>query len=201
MVTIPAQHREALRSIAQMDSKLCDQLVDAIRAARVSESGLRAAVNSVALDPVAFDALMSSAVFRSSHGLSPVAAAEQFAEVLGLGDAATQLAKVLAEPNLVLVAKALDLQSTYERVLHVSRIMTDLRPVFSDDDTVPLAGTIAHQLQVITFEQSGIHDFFIAMDDADLKVLRDQVDRALQKSENLREAVSGTSLAVVKEDE
>jgi hypothetical protein len=159
---------------------------------------LRDAVTSHLDTENAFEALMSAAIFKGSHGFTPSEAALEVIDVLGIESPPETLATVLASPNLSLVSKAVDLETTYEHVLHMARVLTDVRPLFDDSEDTELVGSIiVHTLQMTSFGTMGTQDLFVAMDDRDLVALRKQIDRAISKSKRLRQTLDDGKLAVV----
>ena len=84
-----------------------------------------------------------------------------------------------------LTAKTINVMSDQERVFIKSRVLTDFRPVFSEDAESIDAGVIVHTL-TIHFAQDNDHkDFYVAMDTADIQKLRDVLDRADKKAKLL----------------
>lgn len=208
-LTIPTRHRDSIKMLASLGEDQKARLVKEVDAAALTESALRRAVASVLDDSDVFDALMSASLFRSSHGLSAARAAAEILSSLDLNDegpaSAETLSSVLAASALVTVAKAMDLGSTYERLMHNSRIITDVRPVFGDSENPDLRGSvIVHNLEVSVFTSSGVQELFVAMDTEDLDKLGLQVERARQKARALRETLAdgrATVLDVLEGDE
>ena len=93
--------------------------------------------------------------------------------------------------NLKLTFKAINLLLENERVYKNCRILTDIRLVFNDDlKNVNRYAVMQHQLK-IDFEENGDnYSFFFSLDNKDLKKLRDQLDRALDKGKIIVEDYS-----------
>ncbi len=199
-LSIPTRHRAAIQELVSLPSKSRDELLDRLAGGAPSQADLRAAVDAVTGDKRLFDALMSAAIFRASHGLSAARAATEILTSLSLEEGFDTLAALLQSPQLVLVSKAVDLAGTYAQVLHTSRIVTDVRPIFNDSPDIGLVGSvIVHTLQVSSFTASGFEELFVAMDTEDLTQLRGQIDRAITKAELVRRELQRGSMAALKD--
>lgn len=198
-LTVPSRHREALTALASLSGAELDVLLKRLEAAQPTEESLQDAVATVDV-PLAFEALMAAAMFRSSHGLGVASAAEDIVGSLGIEESSSSLERILSDERLISAAKVLDLRSTYERVVHVSRVVTDVRPLFDDSANPEVLGsTIVHTLELTTFGTKGLEDWFAAVDEDDLQSLKTQIERALAKSGKLRQALSATPVRVVGE--
>jgi len=97
-----------------------------------------------------------------------------------------RLGKVLSVESLVSLGKAINLQRAGERIYCDSRIISDIRPVFGKDIEVePVGAVVIHTLKVGYHEGDKHKEFFIILDDEDLVSLREDVDRAISKSNAL----------------
>ena len=113
---------------------------------------------------------------------------------------AQRVVEVLDCPNVRLAGKALELGSIRERVFGFAEIHTDLRPVFGEHsgDLLAEGGVLAHVLRLHHISSEGSHeDFYVALDDEDLEILRDVIDRAEKKSETLRRQLHEAGLRLV----
>lgn len=199
-LSVPERYREPLRQIANLTQENVDQLLKALDKAGTSREAQEAAFTELLDDSSAYDAVLSAAVLRSSHGMRARVAALEIADRLGDDVPADMLARVLEAPNVVLAAKVLDLSGTGSRVLHTSRIVTDVRPLFDDaSEPSALGGLVVHTLIATTFSASGPEDIFITLDDEDLDILRDQLERALLKGKHVRDVLKGSTLRIVEE--
>jgi hypothetical protein len=96
------------------------------------------------------------------------------------------------------LARARDLLYTYPTLLRFSRILTDIRPVFSSaGEPQTLASVIAHTLVLETWEggTNREHHLFVSLDSSDLRRLQQIVQRAIAKDDALRRQLEGTKLA------
>lgn len=98
-----------------------------------------------------------------------------------------RLKRLLNIASVEVTAKAHDIQMSYERVFAKAQILTDIRPVFRQDDTEkPGAAMIVNSLCIQYGRSEKRKEFFVAMDYSDLKQLKKQVERAIEKSDGLR---------------
>jgi uncharacterized protein with PIN domain len=98
----------------------------------------------------------------------------------------TQLRSLLEVPLLALQAKANDLATEHERILHEARILTDVRPVFGDDaERGPTGLIISHMLKLSYIAGGELQDLFIAADEDSLGKLKEAIERAQLKQTSL----------------
>ncbi len=91
------------------------------------------------------------------------------------------------EDSLGVTAKALDLLTDHEHGLHSSRIITDVRHVFTaDPNERPKTAVIIHMLNLVYHEIDSMKENYFALDAADLKKLKSAIERAEAKEANLR---------------
>jgi len=81
-----------------------------------------------------------------------------------------------------LSAKALDLSYAHAELLENAQILTDVRPVFGTDASAVRAVVISHSLLLRYDDTEGDHILSLAMDEKDIRTLKEQCDRALKKS-------------------
>ena len=99
-----------------------------------------------------------------------------------------RLEQLLSINNLLVSQNASSLLLEYERVFSVSRVVTDIRPVFEGLKTETVAGgLVVHTLRITYYKPDGeTEEFYVAMDDEDLSQLGSMVERAKSKSAQLR---------------
>ncbi|HEU4463178.1 MAG TPA: hypothetical protein VFR75_11355 [Solirubrobacterales bacterium] len=135
---------------------------------------------------------------------SAVAAGVAESEDLELGDTdRSNLGAILNElldaHSLSTAAKAADLISDHEHFYGGIRIITDLRPVFGDDPSaMPEGVTLAATIKIDHYTGGRLDSLYIAADDEDLRSIRDSVDRALKKSETMRELMKANNLPLYR---
>lgn len=98
------------------------------------------------------------------------------------------------EDSLGVTAKALDVMTEHANVFCKSRILSDIRPIFSKDGDGATAAVIIHTLNIGYHENRKHKDFYVALDESDLRALREVLDRAEKKAQVLRALIgkSGT---------
>lgn len=96
-----------------------------------------------------------------------------------------------------LVATAIDLSYEYANLFQRARILTDIRPLFDEEGTAIEASVISHTLRLRYDSVDGEHGVSIALDEADIKLLAQQCERALTKARTAREAVSSLGVPTV----
>jgi hypothetical protein len=110
----------------------------------------------------------------------------------------TRLCDILSIPSLSVAAKAANIALDTARHMTGGRILTDIRPVFGAKIGSPTACLILHNLKIEYHEgDEDNRNFFTSLDVADLKTLRDAVDRALEKEKRLRTMLAATGVSVV----
>jgi len=101
---------------------------------------------------------------------------------------------------LALKSKAMDLLLTHELVMCDSQVITDIRPVF-DDLAETLKGYLTFHILVINcFKGDETIDLHIAMDENDLKKLRNQLERGERKENKIRNQITKDGLPIFKPD-
>lgn len=98
------------------------------------------------------------------------------------------LALMELENSIGVSAKATDVLADHHRPLLGSRILTDLRPIFSGkDDPRPIAGVVVHTLKLTSRAGRGEETtFYFALDEADLRALGETIERAMKKERALK---------------
>lgn len=97
------------------------------------------------------------------------------------------LLRELFELDVVrLSAKALDLSYQHAELLQHAQILTDVRPVFDTNASEVRGAVISHSILLRYDDIEGDHTLSLLLDEADVRALKDQCDRALTKSETLQ---------------
>jgi len=101
--------------------------------------------------------------------------------------------------TIQLIAKAMDVYNEHEKVFRTSRILTDIRPIFRDDDKRLSLGAaaIVHSLKIQYQEGRNVNEVYIALDDEDLKAMSKDINRAKEKSDQLNELLKGSNLPFI----
>lgn len=109
----------------------------------------------------------------------------------------SRLVKFLSlDASVGITAKAANVVFRHKNPFAGSKILTDIRPVFSPDKLEPAAGVVVHSLEidVVRGLEQDQESYFFALDSQDLRTLRETVDRAIKKEDALRKLLAGTSL-------
>jgi hypothetical protein len=91
-------------------------------------------------------------------------------------------------------AKALGVLTDHQKAYVSGRILSEIRPVFSDDGTTPAAAVIAHSLKIEFMESGESQEVFIALDAKDLQSMMEILQRAQRKDQALRKLLSAANL-------
>jgi hypothetical protein len=206
---VPLRHRGALIQLAGLDQTNTEKAariiegmpdpmsLDEAAAALRKVGGLEDTVDLVA-------SLISLEDVRSTQdwALADVAEAAAKSPELDLPEEkqagfAALLVRLLDGTAMSRAAKAASLRGAHPRSLYSSRVITDLRPVF-DEEAIdrPTGAVILHQLELVVYTPQGYDDLFIGLDDTDLRKLRSDIDRALEKSRQLQRLVVGTGVPI-----
>ena len=99
------------------------------------------------------------------------------------------LFELLTSDAVTTVAKASELAYDYANLFQTAKIITDVRPIFIDrHQELEISGSvIGYTLRLYYDNRSGNHSLSIAMDDSDLRLLLEQCQRALTKSQKTKE--------------
>lgn len=109
----------------------------------------------------------------------------------------SRLGALINETDIQLTtSKIRQLRTEVERSMCGARIITDVRPAFMHDATrPPKAATILHTLQIRFHDDGDKHrEFYVAVDDNDLNILKEAIERAIAKEKTLKELFGGTQL-------
>lgn len=100
---------------------------------------------------------------------------------------------------LAVSSKARSITREYPKAFCSCRILTDLRPIFkSDIEQDPAAFVLVHSLRLSYHQDDEHHDFYIALDQADLEELGRQIQRAQTKEASLRELASRNEMSILE---
>lgn len=221
---IPERAREGLANILSLDAETYKKLVNVLASAKPKMS-IRSFINSVAasvddrrIRPI-LDALIGLYVLLAHEGLDRIRVVESIQDAMeaenkselhpkdgNWDDFKQRLQELLGFPGtLGITAKALDVFTAHEHVYceTESRILTDIRPVFTDNlSGVPTTATIVHTLKIAYHEGGAVKEVYIAMDSRDVRQLRGFLDRADAKAKSLKSLLDLAGVQYLKtEDE
>lgn len=209
----PKQVWEGLNSIAKMDKADFDQLLEVLARAKPSLSSADLVNGSE--NRLITEFLLSVYYEKEVGGLSIESAVEALlgeGRKIGIvisdegrasGDSIKdRLRKALSlEGALPIGAKARDVLTENERFYLDSRIITEMRPVYGDPSSKPQAAVILHTLKIVAYESFRNAEFFVTLDNRDLKQLRADIDRAIKKTGGLKSAIEEMEMHYLEVDE
>jgi len=106
------------------------------------------------------------------------------------------LERLMSIETLHIVAKAARLQRDGERLYCESKILSDVRPVFTADPTDPPVGAVlTHTLKIGYHEGSQHKEFHLILDSEDLTALSEVIIRAQEKDKTLRDLLKAIKLS------
>lgn len=218
-VTIPLQHREGLANLISLSDDETSRLVDALAA---ESPALWPAVlakrvaEKADLQPDRVESIVSALIslittrdrlhFSTEKVVSDIAEAASSEKLGGLEpgssavpvftDRLTRLMRL--ERPLGITSRALDVMIQHKNPLRSSRILSDIRSIFSSgDDPQPVAAVIVHNLQLATITDGNYFTFTAALDSQDLRSLAAVVARAIKKEESLKGAIERAGLSYI----
>jgi hypothetical protein len=107
-----------------------------------------------------------------------------------VGERATLLVALAHQPSVLALIKALDLSTDYTNSFDNVRILTDLRPIFADqEDDKPalvVAAIVSHVLRLTYLQDGELRTMSMAMDHSDLVNLQNACRRAITKADTLQ---------------
>lgn len=214
-IRIPVRHRGPLALVASMSRERFEALEDCFRPLEgdLSTSRVVSDITPVAEDldePVLMlHALIGAWAYGQDSDLTQESAAREVAssELLEISESernvlAARLAALFHYPALDLLAHAASLRAEDEYSYCTSRILSDLRPMFSrDEDVVPIAALIRHSLKFDVHVNGRLESVTVALNDRALNAIATDIERALRKAESLREVAHKAGIKVVDSEE
>jgi hypothetical protein len=103
--------------------------------------------------------------------------------------------RLLNIETLAINAKAVRLQRDGERLYCEAKIISDIRPVFSENiKSAPVAATITHTLKIGFHEDGNHREFFVVLDELDLDDLQKTIKRAKTKADTLTKLLDDSNI-------
>ena len=199
---IPVPFREPLQDLAELGDTGAQRLIDAVASADAFQPVQRlqeTVRSSLSEAPKPEASWLVSVLLSLSTQFRPtppgeVATAVSESPALELeADARDRLRErlsaLLMAEAIRSTSSAVDLLTQHDRNYHTARILTDIRPVFPEEvSQQPTGAVIVEVLQLQVWDRDGeAETLHIAMDEPDLEELKQVVDRALAKTQTLRE--------------
>jgi hypothetical protein len=98
---------------------------------------------------------------------------------------ASRLQKLMSYASLGISAKAMDVMTEHEKIFCGCRILSDLRPIFTNAGDRAVAGVVVHNLSIHYHQDDEHREFYAAMDANDLQNLKQTIIRAEQKERHI----------------
>ena len=210
-LTVPERHVagfEAIRDMSTDDFSLVLDLLDAVEptaSRRVLDESLQDEIHVAVSDTSALlDAITGLATHSHLSQSSVADIAERVASSPQLQpgedaeDLASRIERLLTCDAIRVYSKASAIGSSHERIFANAQILTDLRPVFRNDETSypqPEGVLLAHTLSLHFIGSDGTHDnFFVVLDDDDIETMRKLFDRAMNKADSMRQLILKSGL-------
>lgn len=110
-----------------------------------------------------------------------------------------RLTQFLGIDSIVVSAKAEGIMHEHDNVFSMARVLTDIRPIFGlNAEEPPKAATITHMLS-IHYSHGGQHrEVHVALDEIDLEVMMDSLERAGKKAESLKSILEMAKLTYIE---
>lgn len=101
--------------------------------------------------------------------------------------------------NFTTSIKATNLAYNRGRIIRNTRIITDIRPIFTTSPKDDLIGSIiVHNLKIEFMENDERKEYYFAIDSTDLKQIELQVRRARNKEDKLKKFISDSRLDLIE---
>ena len=204
-INIPDDHRKAFARLSGVDDRLFESILGALKAAspclRLAELRQRVhvAIKSVLPDEERLAeaiVILATTASRLESDISEKDVLQSVATTVAMKEGLDKeqerclldrLGQLSRLPLLHVSAKSSTLQVAHDRIYNSSKIITDLRPVFGEPiDSSDLLFMVIHHLHIIAMRNGKPEELYLSMDDKDLDMLRDAVDRARAKASLLR---------------
>lgn len=122
--------------------------------------------------------------------------------ISALGDNLTKL--IESDRRILLTRKAFNLQNDFEKVYLESRIITDIRLVYDVESPINEKNAeyavISHQLKLTYLKDLNRTQVYFALDRDELHLLSEQIQRALEKDNQIRENCYTTGISIIDFD-
>ena len=205
-LAIPPSHRAALSeltALGEADIKAIAAHLDHVPTSIPAVAGV---LDKYVRDSEnAAEAIVSLSVVSTAWPMTKIDRSNAIERALGEQYGGTDIASLIDHPRVATVAKSVDLQSTYDRLLTQLRVVTDIRLVFpqvlTDDVSDVTTAVVANVLHLSFYENGRSHDISFAVKASDLNQFREQFDRAVQKNVLVRKYVEKTGVQVFNDDE
>lgn len=217
-LTVPGRHVEVFESIREMKESDFSDLLTALNAAestarlsaleetilegsQLDASDVRSLLDAIlGLGGLGYRLRESASRVAARVALSPqFDATEGLGEDEQLGECLADRIKALLNCDVVrLLSKVSSVGAEHERVFLNAQVLTDLRPIFDDDsdnNLEPEGALLSHTLSLHFIRSDRTHDnFYVVLDEDDIEILQQAIDRAMKKSEALKRKLQASGL-------
>lgn len=215
ITTIPAPYRAGFASLKRLSPETFELLVTSLEQAPIA-GGLKVLAASVVKRVSVLNEGEIRDILRSVFSLSVFTTdedtplTENIANLssamqasgrpeLALSDAEKtefekRLGRLLTLRTVAISSKAQRLKLEYPVTFYDAAILTDMRPIFDKPDERPLGCAVSHTLQITYHEQGDHKEFFVALDDEDLEVIKKAIQRAEAKRTGVKSLLKAANL-------
>lgn len=200
-VSIPDRHKPALRELQALSA---DEIASIRSEIDLSNARYQVMQNvfarHVKLAAEALEATITLALVSKRMELSDSDIRDSLNHIAENSDSAADLMPVVSAPAIKASGKALELRNGYERILLESRIFSDIRPIFDDEDvgSIVRSAMVNHTLQIGYQSANDAHEIHIALDKSDLLKLKAQIERALTKDSAAQAMIEKSGATVME---
>jgi hypothetical protein len=210
---IPERFRGGVAAVADLSDASFADLLHALREHSVGETAADLvaeigehvpSISSSTMEAMIASLASMQGVQRSSHADAEAfandvweALADDSPELVEHADEASfkeRMEALLKQTSVHLtVVKVAELRREVERSFCGARVLTDIRTAFGDDATKAPAMTVMQTLEIMFHDDMGRHrEFYVGLEDNDLLILKEAVDRAIQKKATLVELLGNS---------
>jgi hypothetical protein len=194
-LSIPDRHESALKTLLGLKEDVLSTLVSELYRSNHDGSTMSELFETYLPNETAsFEAIVSLERLRKQYGLSPADVNDAVAKTFNDLEDTRSIEALLSRKEVQRFAKSTELRAVYENILDDSRIVTDIRPVFDDDEVgKTVDGAFVSHLLVLKYSSDGAGqsiETHIAVDRSDLIKLQKLIKRALEKDAASRTFIS-----------
>jgi hypothetical protein len=111
-----------------------------------------------------------------------------------------RLSAISSNPSVMLLAKAYDIAGEHQYLLHESRIMSDIRPIYNEGPESTVVGAVVtHVLKLEYHSVQGRQELYAAMNDQDLEELGNAVAQAKERGQSLEAIIKQANIQDLSE--
>ena len=103
-------------------------------------------------------------------------------------------------PSLNITAKAFGIFSDHGKTFSSVKVISDIRPIFTDDANKVQAAAIVHSLVITYVDEGDYMEFHVALDTNDIAVVRKALDRADIKAGQLKSVIAKSDINFLTPD-